>query len=68
MCDYCEKAKLIKPSDGYFGGLYDRDEERRHARICRGRDNAIHFLAEGNGTYFNIKFCPFCGENLTNKT
>lgn len=64
MCDYCEKAKLIKPDDGYIGGLYDSDEKRRHARICRGTENAIHFIAEGSGTYFNINYCPFCGEKL----
>lgn len=64
MCDYCEKAKLIKPSDGYFGLLYDPEEKQRHARICRGRENAIYFVAEGNRTYFNIRYCPFCGKEL----
>lgn len=44
MCDYCEKAKLIKPDDGCIGGLYDSKKERRHAVICRGRENAIQFF------------------------
>lgn len=65
MCDYCEKAKLIKADDGYKGHLYGTDEERVHARICRGRDNAIHFVSDGGGTYFNIKYCPYCGKLLT---
>lgn len=68
MCDYCEKAKLIKPSDGYFGGLYNTDEQRVHGRICRGKENAIHFVSCGNGTYFNVDYCPFCGDKLTDET
>lgn len=64
MCDYCEKAKLIKPSDGYKGYLYGAESENPHARICRGGENAIHFVSMGSGSYFNINYCPFCGMSL----
>lgn len=32
MCDYSEKSKLIKPDDGYIGGLYD--SEKRASSCC----------------------------------
>jgi hypothetical protein len=64
VCDYCKNGKLIKPSDGYMGRFCGIDEEKPYIKICRDDVNVIYFVSDGNGTYFNIEFCPFCGEKL----